>query len=111
MVPKPPRLQSKPGGVHPEQISGTSPNGRFRPVAAGRNDPKQTLMLYRFGLQRFSDQNTQPMSMAVMELRENKSSMSSLSCRSLSIGISGVATVLQSQLGQALFDVPSVLAD
>lgn len=68
-------------------------------------------MLYRFGLQRFSDQNTQPMSMAVMELRENKSSMSSLSCRSLSIGISGVATVLQSQLGQALFDVPSVLAD
>ncbi|MBV7546295.1 hypothetical protein KW849_08300 [Pseudomonas sp. PDM26] len=39
-------------------------------------------MLYRFGLQRFSDQNTPPMSMAVMELRENKLSVSSLSCRS-----------------------------
>jgi len=38
VVPKPPRLQSKPGGVHPEQTSGTSPKGRFRPVATGRTN-------------------------------------------------------------------------
>ena len=31
-MPKPPRLQSKPEGVHPEQTPGTSPKGRFPPT-------------------------------------------------------------------------------
>ncbi|WP_177305136.1 MULTISPECIES: hypothetical protein [unclassified Pseudomonas] len=98
-------------------------------------------MLYRFGPQILSDQTTPLMSIVVMELRlGEKLSVSWPDCRrfiknrfdesfhsaagmlrrssenhrfaiSLSICLSGVTTVLWSQLGQALFDVPSVLAD